>query len=276
MSRGGGERKKGRDDKKRAAGKRKAPLRKNKKGGHSPPFPFCDLSHSSARLILASRNPSSASIAASASSGVSSSASPIKPPEASTSSASRDRTAFFFLPMRISSSLYHTSGRRGCQGPRCGSRGGDACHPLRGPGAGATGTQNARGASGGGKRGARGGRARGEKNTPPGEIKNGGEEKKAGAGKKGGARVAGGGDLAPLQESLKIDLLEGRASCEALPCSGTRMARAGHRLRTRRCTGKRKLRPLRRQTTYQSPPFLGRIVGEAFGLPRGSRYLSPE
>lgn len=123
--------------------------------------------------------------------------------------------------------------------------------------------------------GARGAGAR-RKKYPPGEIKNGGEEKKAGAGKKGGARVAGGGDLAPLQESLKIDLLEGRASCEALPCSGTRMARAGHRLRTRRCTGKRKLRPLRRQTTYQSPPFLGRIVGEAFGLPRGSRYLSPE
>ena len=42
------------------------------------------------------------------------------------------------------------------------------------------------------------------------EIKKGGAVEKAG-------RVSRGVGVVPLQESLKIDLLEGRASCEALP-----------------------------------------------------------
>ena len=83
-------------------------------------------------------------------------------------------------------------------------------------GAGATGTQDARGAA----RGARGTREKrglveekrgaAGKKIPPGNKKGGGEIKK-------GTRVARLGFRYPFQESLKIGLLERRASCEALP-----------------------------------------------------------
>lgn len=51
----------------------------------------------------------------------------------------------------------------------------------------------------------------GEKRGAAGDKKRGGRQRK----KRGACRERWG--LCPLQESLKIDLLEGRASCEALP-----------------------------------------------------------
>ena len=168
-----------------------------------------------------------------------------------------------------------------CQAAGVGARSAGDGYPKREGGVKRSEAGGGREKKGGGQK--KKGRAAGKK-IPPREIKKGGREIKKGErrrekrGSCRGGRDSRGGDFGdPLQESLKIDLLEGRASCEALPLAQN----LEWSMSTIICEYVDAQIDESRSYCEDKPHIShllswDRSLGRPFDLPRGSRYSSSE